>query len=690
MNDVRLRFSPAPTGDMHIGNMRTALYNWLQARHTGGTFILRIEDTDVARSTDESIEQIQHVLRWAGLDWDEGPYLQSARFDQYLRAAQRLLDAGDAYECFCTEAEVRQRNEQARRDARAPGYDGRCRSLSPERRAALMAQGTPRSVRFATPDEGRSTFVDVVRGEVSVEWATISDFVIVRSNGTPVFFLANAIDDIDMRITHVLRGDDLLDSTHRVLALRRALGHDDQPVYTHMPMILGPGGAKLSKRHGAVSVEEYRDAGYLPGAFVNYLALLGWGPEDGREVLTTDELTEEFDVARVTPSPSTFDPKKLEWMNGEHIRRMALAELASETLPFARQRYGAHLDVRVFERAGRARARTRDDARTDRRTSTIFVRSRRTVRHRREFVEKSCDHGERERRVRRSDRIRGALRLERRHRCAATDCRTWVETGQSDARVVRRDRGHKRGSATVRFDRAARQRAQPSAAARGAGEARRRVIRLFRLALRTGVLIAALVFAYLAVTFVQVWLAARRDDARPSQAIIVLGAAQHNGRPSAVLAARLDHAIVLYRRHMAPQIMVTGGRDPGEHDTEAEASADYLHQHGIPESAIVRETTGRTSWESLQAAARFLESRHMRRVVLVSDPYHCERIEAIAHQVGLDAVTSPTRTSPIKGVAALQRMAGEAVRVAAGRLFGYARLDRYRWVAKLVPGLATL
>ncbi|MGO9876217.1 MAG: YdcF family protein [Acidimicrobiia bacterium] len=216
------------------------------------------------------------------------------------------------------------------------------------------------------------------------------------------------------------------------------------------------------------------------------------------------------------------------------------------------------------------------------------------------------------------------------------------------------------------------------------------MIRLFRFALRTGLLIAALVFAYLAVTFVQVWLAARRDGARPSQVIIVLGAAQYNGRPSAVLAARLDHAIALYRRHLAPVIMVTGGRDSGQHDTEAGASADYLHQHGIPESAILRETTGRTSWESLLAAGRFLESRHMRRVVLVSDPYHCERIEAIAHQVGLDAVTSPTRTSPIKGVAALQRMVGEAVRVAAGRLFGYARLDRYRWVAKLVPGLATL
>ena len=348
---ARLRFSPAPTGFMHIGNMRAALYNWLQARHVGGTFILRIEDTDVVRSTEESIEQIQHVLRWAGLEWDEGPYLQSARFDTYLAAAQRLVDEGHAYECFCTADEVRERNEQATREGRAPGYDGRCRDLTPAEREAHIADGKPRSVRFRTPDEGRSTFIDLVRGEVSVEWSTISDFVIVRSNGTPVFFLANAVDDVDMHITHVLRGDDLLDSTHRVLALRRALGHVDQPVYAHTPMIVGPGGAKLSKRHGAVSVEEYRDAGYLPHALVNYLALLGWGPEDGREVLTTDELIAEFDITRVTPSPATFDPKKLEWMNGEHIRRMPINELVAAVLPFARAMYGERLDIQVFERA---------------------------------------------------------------------------------------------------------------------------------------------------------------------------------------------------------------------------------------------------------------------------------------------------------------------------------------------------
>jgi glutamyl-tRNA synthetase len=206
-------------------------------------------------------------------------------------------------------------------------------------------------VRFRTPDEGRSTFTDLIRGEVSVDWSTISDFVIVRSNGTPVFFLANALDDIDMNITHVLRGEDLIDSTHRVLALRRALGRDDPPFYAHMPLILGPGGGKLSKRHGAVSVEEYRDAGYLPAALLNYLALLGWGPEDGREVLTVDELVAEFDLARVNSSAATFDPKKLEWVNGEHIRALPLAELVAAVLPFARTRYGDRLDIPRFETA---------------------------------------------------------------------------------------------------------------------------------------------------------------------------------------------------------------------------------------------------------------------------------------------------------------------------------------------------
>jgi glutamyl-tRNA synthetase len=351
MTHVRLRFSPAPTGFLHIGSVRTALYNFLHARHVDGTFILRIEDTDVARSTQESVDQIQQVMHWLGLEWDEGPYLQSARFDSYLAAAARMVGQGQAYECYCTEEEVRESNERAMREGRPPGYDGRCRNLTAEQKAAHVADGRAASIRFRTPDEGRSTFVDVVRGEVSVEWSTISDFVIVRSNGTPVFFLANACDDLEMQITHVLRGEDLIDSTHRVLALRRALGHDDQPVYAHLPLIVAPGGAKLSKRHGAVSVEEYRDAGYLPAALLNYLALLGWGPEDGREILTSAELVAEFDLDRVNTSAATFDTKKLEWMNGEHIRALPLPDLVSAVLPFARARYGERLDIPRFEAA---------------------------------------------------------------------------------------------------------------------------------------------------------------------------------------------------------------------------------------------------------------------------------------------------------------------------------------------------
>ena len=214
--------------------------------------------------------------------------------------------------------------------------------------------------------------------------------------------------------------------------------------------------------------------------------------------------------------------------------------------------------------------------------------------------------------------------------------------------------------------------------------------RLLKLAIRVILVIVGIVVVYLAVTFVQVWMAARRDGARPSQAIIVLGAAQYNGRPSPVLAARLDHAIDLYRQDIAPVIVVTGGRQPGDQYTEAGASADYLHEHGVEERAILRETTGRTSWESLEAAARFLKSRDIIRVVLVSDPYHSKRISAIAHDVGLDAVTSPTRTSPIKGFSAFKRMWGETLRVAAGQIFGYARLDRHREITKLVPGFAKL
>jgi glutamyl-tRNA synthetase len=357
----RVRFSPAPTGSLHVGGARTALFNWLFARHEAGMFVLRIEDTDVARSRPEWIDGIQDALAWLGIDWDEGPILQSARFERYHAAAERLLADGRAYECYCTEEEVRARNEAARAAGRTPGYDGHCRDLTPEERATLAAEDRPRSLRFRTPDSGTSTFTDFIRGEVSVDWPTIPDFVIVRSDGTPLFFLANAVDDVDMAITHVIRGEDLLDTTHRVLALREALGVPDRPVYAHLPLIVGADRAKLSKRHGAVALEEFRDAGYLPEAVLNYLALLGWGPEDGREILDRDELIAAFELDRVVHSPAFFDHQKLDWMNGEWIRRLDLEELEKRTLPLAEARFANHLDRDTFHgalRIGQERAVT--------------------------------------------------------------------------------------------------------------------------------------------------------------------------------------------------------------------------------------------------------------------------------------------------------------------------------------------
>ena len=350
---VRVRFSPAPTGSLHVGSARTALFNFLYARHHGGTFILRIEDTDRARSRDEWVVGIQDTLRWLGLDWDEGPHLQSARFEEYRAAADQLLDAGLAYVCYCTPDELEARAEAAKAAGRPPGYDGHCRDLSAADRVRLAGEGRPRTIRFRTPDGGISEFVDLVRGEVRVEWSTIADYVIVRSDGNPIFFLANAVDDLEMGITHVIRGEDLIDSTHRVLALREALGVPDRPEYAHLPLILGPDRAKLSKRHGAVALEEFRDAGYLPEAVCNYLALLGWAPDDGRELMTTDEIVERFDLDRVTHAAAAFDHKKLDWMNGEWIRRLTLPEIEARTLPIARERFGDRLDMESFRGAAR-------------------------------------------------------------------------------------------------------------------------------------------------------------------------------------------------------------------------------------------------------------------------------------------------------------------------------------------------
>ena len=315
---ARVRFSPAPTGFLHVGGARTALFNWLYARSVAGTFILRIEDTDAALSRDDLIEGIQRTLRWLGIDWDEGPYRQSQRAGAYTDAAARLRDAGHAYYCDCTRDDVQARTKD---DA---GYDGWCgnRGL------------TAGALRFRAPDEGATVVHDLIRGDVTFEHATIEDFVVQRTDGSAVFLLANAVDDLEMAVTHVIRGEDLLASTPKVLLIRQALGDTAPPVYAHLPLIVNEKRQKLSKRRDDVAVEEYRERGYLAEAMRNYLALLGWAPADDREILPIEDMVAEFRIEDVKPSPAFFDVKKLEAINAEYIRALPVATFVRESLPW--------------------------------------------------------------------------------------------------------------------------------------------------------------------------------------------------------------------------------------------------------------------------------------------------------------------------------------------------------------------
>ena len=315
---ARVRFSPAPTGFLHVGGARTALFNWLYARSVGGTFILRIEDTDAALSRDDLIEGIQRTLRWLGIDWDEGPYRQSQRAGLYHDAATRLRESGDAYYCDCSREDV-----QARTKGDA-GYDGWCRDRG-------LTAG---AVRFRAPDDGAMVVHDLIRGDVTFENATIEDFVIERTDGTAVFLLANAVDDMDMAMTHVIRGEDLLASTPKVLLIRRALGDQQPPVYAHLPLIVNENRQKLSKRRDDVAVEDYRERGYLPEAMRNYLALLGWAPAHDREILPLGDMVAEFSLEDVKGSPAFFDVKKLDAINAEYIRALPVATFVRECLPW--------------------------------------------------------------------------------------------------------------------------------------------------------------------------------------------------------------------------------------------------------------------------------------------------------------------------------------------------------------------
>jgi glutamyl-tRNA synthetase len=341
---VRVRFAPSPSGDLHVGNIRTALYDWAYARHTGGTFVFRIEDTDRTRVTDEYVHAAIESMRWLGLDWDEGPdvggpygpYLQSQRMDIYAQWAQRFLDEGQAYHCYCTPEELEERREQQRAAGKPPGYDGRCRTLTQEQIAAYEAEGRKPVIRFRMPP-GRTSFVDLIRGPVTFEHDFVPDFVLVRADGYPLYTLAVAVDDVLMKITHVVRGEDLLSSTPRQMAVYRAMGvsDDEVPQFAHLPFVMGPDAQKLSKRHGAVTISWYRQHGFLPEAMCNYLALLGWSLGEGdREEFTLDEMAEHFTLERVNRNPARFDAKKLEAINGDWIRRLSPDDFAARITPF--------------------------------------------------------------------------------------------------------------------------------------------------------------------------------------------------------------------------------------------------------------------------------------------------------------------------------------------------------------------
>ena len=343
---VRVRFAPSPTGDLHVGNIRTALFDWAYARHTGGTFIFRIEDTDKERVTDEYIQRAIDTLKWLGLNWDEGPevggpngpYLQSQRLDIYAHWASEFLKTGFAYHCYCSAEELEAEREEQKKANVAPGYKGRCRDLSAEQKAAFEAQGRKPVVRMRMPD-GKTTFTDVIRGEMEFDHRFVPDFVLVRADGSPLYTLAVAVDDVLMKVTHVLRGEDLLSSTPRQIRVYQAMGvkEEDYPVFAHLPFVMGQDNAKLSKRNGEVSIAWYRDRGFLPEAICNYLALLGWSPGDDKEDVTMDELVKLFTVDRVHSSPARFDMKKLEAINGDKIRALSPDEFLKRCLPFLKQ-----------------------------------------------------------------------------------------------------------------------------------------------------------------------------------------------------------------------------------------------------------------------------------------------------------------------------------------------------------------
>lgn len=345
-NSVRVRFPPSPTGDPHVGLVRSALFNYAFARHYGGKLILRIEDTDAARNTEESYQAILNTLRWVGVEWDEGPevggefgpYRQSERSEIYAEMARRLLDAGRAYPCYCTAEELEAAREKAKAEKRSPGYEGTCRNLTAEQIAAYEAEGRSHVVRFRMPDDRTIAWDDVVRGAISFESANVPDYPLLRADGSALYTLVNPVDDAMMGITHVLRGEDLLSSTPRQIPLHEALvelGVSKQvPQFGHLPFVMGEGNKKLSKRDPEASFSFYPRTGYLPEGLINYLSLLGWSLGNDEEIFSKDKLVAAFDGTRISANPARFDLKKCEAINAVHLRRLGTEDLAKRILPY--------------------------------------------------------------------------------------------------------------------------------------------------------------------------------------------------------------------------------------------------------------------------------------------------------------------------------------------------------------------
>lgn len=348
---VRTRYAPSPTGDPHLGNIRTALFDWLLARHYGGQFVLRIEDTDRARYVETAVEAQMEALRWLGLDWDEGPdvggpfapYVQSERLEVYREHAERLLREDKAYRCYCSPERLEEVRMSQQAQKLPPKYDRRCRDLPEPSRRAAEAQGTAPVIRFKTPLTGEVECHDMLRGSVTFQNNTLDDFVLLKSDGFPTYHLASVVDDHLMEITHVLRGEEWLPSAPRHFLLYQAFGWEP-PLFAHLSRILGPDRTKLSKRHGAHSALEYREQGYLPEAVVNFLALLGWSLDDRTEIIDRETLVRHFDLDRVLPNPAVFNAEKLLWMNGVYIRALPPAELAERARPFLERAIGQEVD----------------------------------------------------------------------------------------------------------------------------------------------------------------------------------------------------------------------------------------------------------------------------------------------------------------------------------------------------------